>query len=102
MPFDHALVLRVPRGPAASALAALEHYGHGTLSDPTLLDRLTTAAPPALIIWGEDDPIAPLGYGRALAESLPDAEFVPIPGAGHVPYRGAPSAVWAALDAYQP
>ncbi len=37
------------------------------------------------IVWGEDDPWIPLDRGKALHQLMPNAEFVTIPGAGHMP-----------------
>lgn len=40
---------------------------------------------PTLVIAGASDPIAPLAGVRAVADAIPGARFVEIPGAGHVP-----------------
>jgi pimeloyl-ACP methyl ester carboxylesterase len=40
---------------------------------------------PVLVIHGDEDQIIPVEHSRALARELPHAEFVIIPGAGHVP-----------------
>lgn len=40
---------------------------------------------PSLVMCGSADPIVPLRHARALAELLPNAHFVPIKDAGHVP-----------------
>ena len=45
---------------------------------------------PTLILWGEDDPWIPLERGRALSERMPQAEFRPIPGLGHLPQLEGP------------
>ncbi len=42
---------------------------------------------PTLIIWGDQDPVAPLRTGELLAGSLPRAELVVFPGVGHVPMQ---------------
>ncbi len=44
------------------------------------------------IIWGEDDPWIPLDRGKALHQRIPKAEFVTIPGAGHMPQLETPAA----------
>jgi len=46
-------------------------------------DRLREIDIPALVIHGEADASIPLEIGRNLADGLPDAEFVIVPGAGH-------------------
>ncbi|MEM9583558.1 MAG: alpha/beta fold hydrolase [Pseudomonadota bacterium] len=40
---------------------------------------------PVKIVWGEDDPWIPLDRGKALHQLMPKAQFVTIPGAGHMP-----------------
>ena len=40
---------------------------------------------PALVLHGADDQLIPIAEAELLAESLPDAELVIIPGAGHLP-----------------
>jgi pimeloyl-ACP methyl ester carboxylesterase len=45
---------------------------------------------PALVIWGEHDPIAPLRTGRVLAAHLPAARLELIGKAGHVPMLDRP------------
>ncbi|TMC86219.1 MAG: alpha/beta fold hydrolase, partial [Chloroflexi bacterium] len=40
---------------------------------------------PALVVWGESDGVADPDYGRAYAQSLPNARFELIPEAGHLP-----------------
>ncbi|MFC9894509.1 alpha/beta fold hydrolase [Nocardia sp. NPDC127579] len=43
-----------------------------------------------LIIWGAKDVVAPLPYGRSVAERLPHAEFHSLP-TGHVVFASAPA-----------
>ncbi len=52
---------------------------------------------PILIICGEHDQITPLADMRELANILPGAEFVVIPGSGHLTPMEAPDAVNGAL-----
>jgi pimeloyl-ACP methyl ester carboxylesterase len=58
-----------------------EHFSH----DPKLRRRLHRVTVPVLVAWGEQDGIAPVGYGRAYAAAFPNGHFVPVPGAGHFP-----------------
>ncbi|QKW25543.1 alpha/beta hydrolase [Streptomyces seoulensis] len=90
-----------PRGgPSARPPAALRAYAGPHLGDPGLLPRLSAVACPVQVIWGENDRVATPAYGRAYAAAFPDARFELIRGAGHLPLREEPSAVFAALDAF--
>ena len=63
--------------------------------DPKLRRRLHRVTVPVLVVWGEQDGIAPVAYGRGYADSFPNGHFAPIPDAGHFPQieqLGAPSA----------
>lgn len=48
-----------------------------------LADRLETIDVPTLVLWGEEDPWQPLSDARRLADDIPTAEIVTIPGASH-------------------
>lgn len=48
---------------------------------------------PALLIWGRQDQIVPLAYGRALSEALPAAELLVIDACGHLPHIEEPAVV---------
>jgi pimeloyl-ACP methyl ester carboxylesterase len=56
---------------------------------PDSLTNLTAAAgePPTLILWGEADSWVPLRSGEVLRADLPAAEWVVLPGIGHVPFE---------------
>jgi len=56
---------------------------------PDSLANLTAAAgaPPTLILWGHDDTWVPLANGEVLRADLPAAEWVVLPGVGHVPFE---------------
>ncbi|MFJ9631602.1 alpha/beta fold hydrolase [Streptomyces sp. NPDC101175] len=58
-----------------------DHFTH----DPKLRTRLHRVTIPVLVIWGEEDGIAPLKYGRGYADAFPSAHFTPIPNAAHFP-----------------
>lgn len=45
------------------------------------------------IIWGQDDPWIPLQRGQSLHALMPQAEFVTLPGVGHMPQLESPEAV---------
>lgn len=45
---------------------------------------------PALVLWGEDDPFAPVGGAYRFERDLPDAELVVVDGASHFVFEDAP------------
>ena len=70
------------------------------MSDPTLLTRLQEVRIPTLVLSGESDLISTPAYGRAVAAAIPNAQFVEIPAAGHLPHLENPDATWPPLDAF--
>lgn len=48
------------------------------------LERLERIQAPTLVVCGEQDLVAPLPLARQLANRIPQARLVPIPGAGHL------------------
>jgi pimeloyl-ACP methyl ester carboxylesterase len=70
---------------AANQQTMAVYTGADYMHDPKLRRRLHRITVPALVLWGEQDGIAPLGYGRDFAAALGDGRFVPIAGAGHFP-----------------
>src|SRR5262249_36489354 len=88
----------------------LEHPPHGLVptlrgvpaKEPPLAEpapRLRAPATPALVIVGERDR-ASLDPSRALADALPAARLVVVPGAGHVVNLEKPAAFNAALEGF--
>jgi haloalkane dehalogenase len=77
----------------------LELYRSGEFSE--LADYDLAAIPaPALILWGEDDPFAPVAGAHRFAEELPDAELAILDGTGHFVYDEAPERAAAAVAAF--
>lgn len=65
-----------PEGTARQYLAIM------TQTDRT--PGLQTLNMPALVIHGEEDPLVPMAGGEATADAIPGAEWLVIPGMGHV------------------
>jgi pimeloyl-ACP methyl ester carboxylesterase len=87
----------------AANFQALGVYGREPgMHDPKLRRRLGRVTIPALVVWGESDGVVDPDYGRAYAQSLPNARFKLIPEAGHVPQIEQPERllklVWEFAD----
>jgi pimeloyl-ACP methyl ester carboxylesterase len=52
---------------------------------------LSRIAVPTLLLWGEQDEMVPLDYGRAAAAAIPGAQLVVLPNVGHIPSVEAPA-----------
>lgn len=61
---------------------------------------LARIACPTLVIVGEHDWVCGPVWAHALAEAIPSARLVEIPGVGHLPQYEAPDAFRAAIDAW--
>jgi pimeloyl-ACP methyl ester carboxylesterase len=86
-----------PGMPDVSALAA---YAGPDLGDPKLLRRLARVTIPALFIWGADDTVAPLPFGKAYAAAFANGRLEPIPGVGHMPALEAPEVTFGLIDGF--
>lgn len=72
---------------------ALSLYGWSPhMYNPRLVHWLPRISVPTHLVWGQDDRIAPVGYGRRYAEAIPGAGFSVIPDAGHHPELEQPDA----------
>jgi pimeloyl-ACP methyl ester carboxylesterase len=56
-------------------------------------DRLAGIQAPTLVVTGAEDRLAPLKFGRFLADTIPGAQFVEIAAAGHFPQLEQPAPV---------
>jgi pimeloyl-ACP methyl ester carboxylesterase len=65
-----------------------------TLDLDAALEQLTA---PTLVVAGERDWLTPVRQGRELADMLPDATFVELPGVGHMPMLENPDGFNAVL-----
>jgi pimeloyl-ACP methyl ester carboxylesterase len=63
------------------------------MADPRLRRRLRRVNIPVLVVWGESDGVIDPEYGRAYAQSFPNARFELIPEAGHLPQLEQPERV---------
>ena len=65
----------------SSPASAFNHAGLALRDDWT--GRFRDIAAPTLVVHGAEDPVLPLPNGAALAEGIPGAELVVLPGVGH-------------------
>ena len=72
--------------PAAGAAQA-----EATAARREATSRLSTLTMPALVLWGEEDPLMPVSLGRVLADALPHAHFHVLPSCGHLPTLEKPA-----------
>jgi pimeloyl-ACP methyl ester carboxylesterase len=63
-------------------------------------DLLQTVTAPVLLLWGQQDRVIPIAWGRHLAETDPNLKLVEIPAAGHCPYDEAAEQVNAEILAW--
>ena len=82
------------RNTAEGLAASLRDMGTGRMTP--VWDRLGELTMPTRVIVGERDAKF-RAIGERMAEQLPDAELVVVPGAGHAVHLEAPDAVTAAL-----
>ena len=64
----------------------------GTGVQPAVWDRLADVGVPTLVLAGDSD-LTFTAIGRSMAEHLPEATFITIPGAGHAAHTERPAAV---------
>ncbi len=79
--------------------AAYAALAHEITHQPDELARMREITCPTLVIVGEQDKSF-LGAADAMSRTIPDAQLVTIPDAGHVPQVENPDAYFAAVDAF--
>ncbi len=88
------------RAAAKSNGDAMAAIAGRAMSDPTLLARLQSVEVPTLVLFGESDRIVTPAYGRAVAASIPGAQYATVPAAGHLPHLENPQATMDLLDSF--
>jgi len=54
--------------------------------------QLKTISVPTLAIWGEEDKIVPIEYGRRMRRDVPNIQYFTFAGTGHAPQEEQPAA----------
>lgn len=68
--------------------------------DFDLLARIGDISMPTLVLWGEEDVVVPFEVAQTYAASVPDAQLVVLPEAGHSPQMEAPVRVADAIRTF--
>ncbi|MDH3735549.1 MAG: alpha/beta hydrolase [Nitrosopumilus sp.] len=58
----------------------------GLKNSSTINHRLANISVPALVIWGENDPVIPIKYANDFVTSLKDCQYIEMQNCGHTPY----------------
>jgi pimeloyl-ACP methyl ester carboxylesterase len=81
--FIRTLNIRANRQAIFSALRNI--YLDQPFGEGGFWDRLPDLAPPALFLWGDQDPLVPAGFAHFVEQALPSAGSVVLESSGHVP-----------------
>jgi pimeloyl-ACP methyl ester carboxylesterase len=91
------LVAFMERMVTATPVEVMTEFFDTFLEHDKLAALGTLKGVPTLILCGEEDKLTPVHNSHVMAEALPDAELVVVPGAGHMVMLERPSSVNAAL-----
>jgi len=84
------------------AARGLVHFA--TAVDPVAIEAawhiVRASPPPTLIMWGAEDRVHNIAYGRRVAGEIPSAAWVPVAGAGHLLPEERPERVAEELMAF--
>jgi pimeloyl-ACP methyl ester carboxylesterase len=59
--------------------------------------QLKTISVPTLVLWGEEDKIVPIAYGRRMRVDVPGVQYFTFPNTGHAPQEERPADTAARL-----
>jgi pimeloyl-ACP methyl ester carboxylesterase len=82
-------------GAVAAALATARGQRYADVEG-----RYATIAQPTLLLWGDDDRVTPLRFGKRLARVMPRADLRVFPDCGHIPMVEAASQTTRALAGF--
>jgi pimeloyl-ACP methyl ester carboxylesterase len=83
-------VWRMPGARIAFFSSLREIYLEEPHGESGFWKRLARMNRPALMLWGERDPLVPLAHARAVSRALPKATSLILKGCGHVPQYELP------------
>jgi pimeloyl-ACP methyl ester carboxylesterase len=84
----------------AAEPASVAWYQRAMAARPDSVATLSEAEMPALVLWGEEDAMAPREEQDAMVDALRDARLSVIPRAGHLSAVENPPAVTPELAAF--
>jgi pimeloyl-ACP methyl ester carboxylesterase len=88
---------RIARNAEAVCLFGWSPY----LYNPKLHLRLHRIRAPTVLLWGENDRLAPLDYAKGFLAELKQAQFETLPGCGHRIYVDCPDAAAARIVSFR-
>ncbi len=71
-----------------------------TLHDPKLAHRLHRIDVPTLVVWGREDRVVSVDYGRQFAARIPGSRFAVVNDAGHYPHLEQPERFDAIVEGF--
>jgi 2-hydroxy-6-oxonona-2,4-dienedioate hydrolase len=71
---------------AAAALIKVGRYIGEKLDDDVVGQKIASLNKPTLLVWGDEDKVVPLAFGRAAREMLPNSRLCILEGTSHTPY----------------
>lgn len=71
---------------AAAALIRVGRYIGEKLDDDVVGQKIADLNKPTLLVWGDEDKVVPLAFGRAAREILPNSRLCILEGTSHTPY----------------
>ena len=99
---DIAKLSEAELGRRARNAEAVALYGWSPyLYNPKLEQRLHRIKVPTLVLWGEEDRIAPSTYGGAYVSGIRNASLETIPSCGHRIYTDSPAAAAARIENFK-
>lgn len=69
-------------------------------SEELTRESLSIISEPSLVLWGEDDRLIDIRYGRLLSEYIPGSDFETVNGGGHTPHYLMPEFVSGRLISF--
>ena len=87
---EFARVWRLPGSRVAFFSSLREIYLEEPHGDSGYWKRLAKMTRPALLVWGERDPLVPLAHAKAVSQALPKATSLILRDCGHVPQYEMP------------